>query len=87
MKQIQEQTNKDDFETAQPVSKFEEIVATRDLDMEFIMLMEMTGTKYHNRKLVDFSKYPDYNRYSDILPYEDSRVKLEFRNKHDEQED
>ncbi|CAD8122722.1 unnamed protein product [Paramecium sonneborni] len=60
-----------------PIAEFSEQIQNRDQEMEFRILRRLTETQYHNDNLYDF--HPDIlklNRYSNIIPFKHSIVKL-----------
>jgi len=54
-------------------------VKKKDITSEFLILEEVCWTKEHQKRVVNDAEYALLNRYSDILTYEDTRVKLPTR--------
>lgn len=64
-----------DFESAVPLSAWKNIPQDR-IFVEFDALAACTSCRELDEKLARQSKYRPKNRYSDILAYENTRVKL-----------
>ena len=64
-----------DFDAAVPLSEWKQLDI--DVDEEFMGLMACTDTKSQHKMLATDTKYREKNRYTDILPFERTRVKLQ----------
>ena len=62
-----------------PMSKFESEVAKRDLQREFDLLYEITYSHRHQMRMNNDPAVYNLNRYTDIIPYDDTRVVLQDR--------
>lgn len=64
-----------DYESSIPLK---DILTVDDsgISREYFELEMCTETKYHSRRLYRDTDISDYNRYTDILTYEDTRVIL-----------
>ena len=65
----------EDYETAKPLSEWKQ--SKINVDNEFSGLMQCTDTKVIHKLLATDIKYRERNRYTDILPFEHTRVKLQ----------
>ena len=61
------------------VSDFTMEKKKRDIEAEFSMLYSVCKVRQHNERMNRQPEVQVLNRYCDILPYEDTRVKLEVR--------
>ena len=73
-------TGQESLETAlYTVSGFPKERKKRDLDTEFSLLYKVCMVRQHEERMNRQPEVQGLNRYCDILPYEDTRVKLDVR--------
>jgi protein tyrosine phosphatase len=66
-----------EIEKGIPVSEYIEEIHKRNLDLEFRLMRKLTQTKKHMDYLIPNSPFlQGFNRYSDVLPYSDTIVKV-----------
>lgn len=62
-----------------PISKFAEEYKKRDLPLEYKLLYEITYSHRHQLRMNNDPAVYNLNRYTDIIPYDDTRVVLNDR--------
>jgi protein tyrosine phosphatase len=62
-----------------PISKFAEEYKRRDLRKEYKLLYEITYSHKHQLRMNNDPAVYNLNRYTDIIPYDDTRVLLQDR--------
>jgi len=62
-----------------PISKFGEEFKKRDLPREYKLLYEITYSHKHQLRMNNDPAVYNLNRYTDIIPYDDTRVVLNDR--------
>lgn len=66
-----------EIEKGIPVHEFSQQLARRNVDMEFTLMGKITLTKRHELRLIpNAADLQVFNRYSDILPYSDTKVEV-----------
>ncbi|OMJ79221.1 hypothetical protein SteCoe_20825 [Stentor coeruleus] len=66
-----------EIEKGIPASSFSADINKRNVDLEFRLLRKLTQTKQHMDYLIPNSPFlQGFNRYSDVLPYSDTIVKV-----------
>ena len=66
-----------EIEKGIPIHEFSEQLTRRNVDMEFTLMGKITMTKRHELRLIpNAADLQVFNRYSDILPYSDTKVEV-----------
>ena len=64
-----------EIEQGIPIADFSDMISRRNIDMEFTLMGKITMTKRHELRLIpNASDLQRFNRYSDVLPYSDTKV-------------
>ena len=64
-----------EIEQGIPIADFSDMISSRNIDMEFTLMGKITMTKRHELRLIpNASDLQRFNRYSDVLPYSDTKV-------------
>jgi receptor-type tyrosine-protein phosphatase gamma len=64
-----------EIEKGIPITEFSDHLSRRNIDIEFTLMGKITMTKRHELRLIpNASDLQKFNRYSDVLPFSDTKV-------------